>query len=145
MDPEKLRTRDAATPEYPICRIVDVKAERAAQQLKEKDEMHRLSVRTKELELNWAIAPNDLERSLKQLRNFLEKGYFVQVSLLRKFKRGKRVATEDEVKALLQRVDEAIKEISGVRETKKREGVMGKQLKLSLQGTKQEPKLAQEE
>ncbi len=123
-------------PRYPICRIVDRKAEVAEQK-----EVRKLavqdSIKEKEIELNWAIAPNDLELRLKQLRNFLEKGYRVQISLLsRARKRSKRAATADEAKALLCTVHDTLGEIPGAQEVKKASGVVGKTITMVYQGTK---------
>jgi translation initiation factor IF-3 len=135
MDPARLKS---SALKYPVCRIVDRKAERAAQQAKEKEKESagKSSVKEKEVELNWAIAPNDLERALNQLRTFLEKGYAVQVRLMKKMKRGKRAASDDEIKAVFKRVQDTIKKIPGVKQTKSMEGVMGRQIRLFLQGAK---------
>ncbi|KAK0651990.1 hypothetical protein B0T16DRAFT_92348 [Cercophora newfieldiana] len=134
MDPTKMKGRSSIR--YPICRIVDRKAELAAQKARENVGPGKGKNKEKELELNWAIAPNDLERSLRQLRTFLEKGFLVHVSLLKNIKRGKRAASDDEARVVLKKVQEAIKSIPGVRETKPMQGVLGRQVKLSIQGTK---------
>ncbi|KAK4453632.1 hypothetical protein QBC34DRAFT_394575 [Podospora aff. communis PSN243] len=132
MDPSKMNGRSNLP--YPVCRIVDRKAELEAQQAREADGIGKSKM--KELELNWAIAPNDLERGLKQLRTFLEKGYFVEVRLMRKYKKGKKQASEEEAKVVLQRVEDLVKSMPEVRQTKGMEGVLGKQIRLSYQGKK---------
>ncbi|KAK0720456.1 hypothetical protein B0H67DRAFT_576154 [Lasiosphaeris hirsuta] len=126
---------DPNTPRYPICRIVDKRAEMAIQLAKNK-ELRKSKVMVKEIELNWAIAPNDLNTRLKQLKGFLNKGFRVQVLLLKKAKRGKRTASDEEAKALLATVKEFIEQVPETKEVKPIEGFVGKQIKLTLQGTK---------
>ncbi|KAK0626698.1 hypothetical protein B0T14DRAFT_510768 [Immersiella caudata] len=141
MDPAKMKGRSSLP--YPICRIVDRKVELATQQAREKEGVGKSKM--KELELNWAIAPNDLGRGLKQLRTFLEKGYFVEVRLMRKFKKGKKQATEEEAKAVLQSVQDLVKSMPEVKQTKSMEGILGKQIRLSYQGKKVEQERKEEE
>ena len=119
-------------PKYPICRIGNRQAERAA-------ELERLAMKknapkivTKELEINWAIAPNDLRTRMTQLQNFLTKGRQVRVTLRHPKLRRKKRATLDQAKVILKEVESAAAEVPGTKETKPREGVVGEMLVLLL-------------
>lgn len=124
-------------PQYPICRIIDRIAEREQREaLRAKQKQQdKLRNADKELEINWAIAPHDLNLKLNQLRKFLDKGFTVQLNLLQKSKRGKRSATVDEVKALMDKLNQEIQNIPGAKEIK-RTGTVGKSFTVIVQGTK---------
>ena len=119
-------------PEYPICRIGDRKAELAAQAEKDAIKKKTPKIVSKELELNWAIAPHDLRTRMTQLKRFLSKGYQVRVTMMNLKKRAKRRASADEAKEALRVVEEAIAEIPGAKETKAREGEVGDTLVMLL-------------
>lgn len=125
-------------PEYAICRIVDLAAEKAAQAAQataKAQEAKAAKVVTKEQELNWAIASHDLGVKMTQLKRFLGKGYQVKVTMLNSKKRGKKRAAVDEAKAVLQVVVQTIAEVPGAKETKPREGAVGDTLVLTLHGS----------
>lgn len=137
------RDPSAKGPEYPICTIVDRRARAAAQAEKEgskygKKKKKEPKVVEKELEVNWAIAPHDLDIRMKQLRTFLSKGYRVQVRLLVPKKRDKRRATPDEAETVFQNVLENIAKVPGTSHYKKMEGEVGKMVLMYLQGSKEE-------
>ncbi|KAG7288984.1 hypothetical protein NEMBOFW57_005344 [Staphylotrichum longicolle] len=119
-------------PQYPICRIIDRAAEKAEQADKDALRKKTAKIVTKEMELNWAIAPHDLRTKMAQLTKFLSKGYQVRVTLLNLKKRNKRRATMDEAKVALQAVLDAIAEVPGAKETRAREGHLGETLILLL-------------
>lgn len=96
----------------PVCKILNKKEHREREKAKAKA-AKASRVQTKQIELNWAIDAHDLEHRLKQLTNFLEKGRKVEVILTRPKKRGKRAATVDEIKHVMQSVIETIKECGG--------------------------------
>lgn len=73
----------------------------------------------KQLELNWAIAPNDLQLKMKQMENFLAQGKKVEIMLAAK--RRQRKATPEEANTVLVTVRDRI-EAAGARETKPFEG-----------------------
>ncbi|KAL4873688.1 hypothetical protein BDV12DRAFT_159421 [Aspergillus spectabilis] len=109
-----------------ICRVMNstvvrqhteqkVKAARAA----------KASLKT--LELNWAIDPHDLSHRLKQLLNFMEKGRTVEIILKRK--KGKRAPTVEEVKALMDKVLQVVRDADAI-QVDPMEGVPGKQVTL---------------
>jgi translation initiation factor IF-3 len=109
-------------PQYPICRIADRKVEQEKEDATKKKGPKLVS---KELELNWAIAPHDLQIRMAQLKKFLSKGYQVQVRMLTPKKRNKRKASLDEAKEVLRIVKEAVAEVPGAKETKGMEGTVG--------------------
>ncbi|KAI0167339.1 hypothetical protein BJ166DRAFT_519665 [Pestalotiopsis sp. NC0098] len=101
----------------PVCRIVDKQRHKREAEARAK-EARKKELNRKELELNWAIAPNDLQHRLKQLRGFLEKGRRVELMVAKK--RGGRVATADEARLLMDALSETATEV-GATEVK-REG-----------------------
>ncbi|KUI71337.1 Translation initiation factor IF-3 [Cytospora mali] len=130
-------------PQWPICKIVN-KKEELARQKELKDRKKQNVVKEKELELNWVLAPHDLDHKLKTMQKFLAKGYKVQVLLLKKRGSKARVAEKD-AKALLGRVEAAVAEVTDSKEWKKREGQLLGSLRLFLQGNAQEwPKHVEE-
>ncbi|RYP01444.1 hypothetical protein DL764_006214 [Monosporascus ibericus] len=121
-----------AGPPAAICRIVDRAAATAAAEEAARA-ARRKAVGTKELELNWAIAPHDLAHKLRRLREFLGKGMQVEVMLARK--RGGRAAAKDEAEALLARVREAALEgVPGAKEVRKMSGTVGGVVHLYFEG-----------
>jgi translation initiation factor IF-3 len=120
-------------PMYPICRIVDKKAELNAQMEKAKA-ARKKAVSTKEVEINWAIAPHDLDTRLKRLKTFLGKGMHVELTLMKQKKRNKRQASADEAKEVMAKVKDAIEKISGTKEYKASEGTVGGVVRMFLKG-----------
>ncbi|KAK4229810.1 hypothetical protein QBC38DRAFT_471103 [Podospora fimiseda] len=124
---------------YPICEIVDKKAEyKAMMDKKKKQKQAKADKVTKELEINWASAPNDLNTKLKQLKKFLNKGIKVELKMASQQKKSKKKASLEEMKAVMATVEAAIADITGTREYKEREGILGKSstVTIFLQGTK---------
>ncbi len=117
---------------YPLCKVVDKGAERKAQYAKLKEEKKK-ATQNKELELNWAINPHDLEHRIRRLIALLQKGYKVEVLLLRK-KGKKRQATVEEAEEVARRVRAALDEVPGAKEGKPADGKLGESLKLFLEG-----------
>lgn len=122
----------------PICRIVNKKEEFLKQKLeKEQEKKQKAASKEKQMELNWALAPHDLEHKMKQMQKFLAKGYRVQVLLLKK--RGAKVlAKAKEANALIDKIVEATAEVPGSKEWKSREGNLLATMKIFLQGKAQE-------
>ncbi|KAH9909964.1 hypothetical protein F4778DRAFT_713557 [Xylariomycetidae sp. FL2044] len=114
-----------------ICRIVDRVAQEAAFAEAQR-EARRREVGRKELELNWAISPHDLSHKLRRLREFLAKGFSVDVMMARK--RGGRAAGQAEAQAVLDQVREAAEGVPGVMERKKMDGGVGGVARLFYQG-----------
>lgn len=128
---------------YPICVALDRASYEEAEREKnrqEKDkakEERKRAKGTKELEINWATAPHDLEIKMKRLREFLGKGLRVEVKLLSKKSRktGKREATKEEATEILRAVRRtALEEVVGTKEWKPSDGSVGKSYKMFLEG-----------
>ena len=86
----------------------------------------------KTIELNWAIDGNDLGHRLNKVKEFLGKGFKVEVVLAEK--RKGRKATEEEAQDLLRRIREAVKEVDGARESKPMEGKLLKPATIYAEG-----------
>jgi translation initiation factor IF-3 len=122
-------------PSAAICRIVDAAAERAAAKAAAEvaaKESKKMAQHTKTLEINWAIAPNDLAHKMKRLDEFLGKGLRVDILFARK--RGSRVATREEGQALVERVKEAAVNVPGATEYKKMDGQVGAVMRMFFEG-----------
>ncbi|KAH8909029.1 hypothetical protein BR93DRAFT_522819 [Coniochaeta sp. PMI_546] len=129
--------------QYPICVVLDRQAyeESEARRVAEESEREKGESKkkkgTKELEINWAIAPHDLEHKMKRFREFLGKGLRVEMLLLRKSKRKGKVfkqASPDEVEELLKRVREEAAQVPGTKEFKAPSGVVGDKYQLFFEG-----------
>lgn len=120
-----------AAPEIPVCKVISKQVARIAEKAKtKKKDNPALTLKT--LELNWAIDPHDLEHRLRRMREFLEKGYRVDVLLVGK--RKKRKASPEEAAETLRKVKESIGLVEGAREWKSMEGKVGVQVMLYIEG-----------
>jgi translation initiation factor IF-3 len=127
----------------PICKIMEKKAMRDFEKAQDKAKRKAASGGRsgKTIELNWAIGDNDLGHRLKKMKDFLGKGFKVEIILARK-KKGKQATTE-ECEALLKRIQAARKEVEGCREMKPMEGKVPTpekptgEVKLYFEGPKQ--------
>lgn len=133
---------DPSAPKWPICKIVNKKEELAKQQFdKEQARKKKAAAKAKEMEINWAVGPHDLEHKLRTLHKFLAKGYKVQVLLLRK--QGSKVKVQPkDANALVDKIVETTAEVPGAKEWKKREGQLLGSLRIFLQGKLQEKDVA---
>ncbi|CCC13260.1 hypothetical protein SMACR_07038 [Sordaria macrospora] len=132
-DPEVPKNPDL--PEWPVCVIIDRRAEAEAQKAKAKEERKK-QVTKKELEINWAIAAHDLGFRTRQLQKFLQKGHRVEVMLLQKKAKGQKTkqATGEECKEVVRLIREAVAEVPKVQEVKAMEGELGKVVRMVFQG-----------
>jgi translation initiation factor IF-3 len=83
----------------------------------------------KQMELNWAIGPHDLDIKLAQLENFLEKGKTVEIILAAK--RKQRKAEPEEGEAVLKTIRARLAKIDA-REVKPMDGYVLKQAILTI-------------
>jgi translation initiation factor IF-3 len=83
----------------------------------------------KQMELNWAIGPHDLDIKLGQLESFLEKGKTVEIILAAKRKQRKAEAEEGE--AVLKKIRDRLVNIDA-REVKPMDGQVLKQAILTV-------------
>lgn len=117
-----------------ICRIMtnaDLQNQKREKERVQKEQKKSLKQSVpKQIELNWAIGPNDLEHKLSQLKGFIEAGKRVEVVLASK--RRQRQATTEEGTEVLRKVREKVAEADG-RETKPMQGgVVGKHTVLTV-------------
>ena len=102
---------------------------RAAKNLK------KAQVSSKIIELNWAIAPRDLQQKLEKMETFLMEGRRVEVVLASR--KRQRQADVEECKEVLKRVKKAADRVPGTKEDL-REGKIGEKMKLSYSSQKNE-------
>ena len=106
-----------------ICRVMTISDLLTQKRDKERvQKEHRKSLKQampKQIELNWAIGPNDLEHKLTQLKSFIEDGKKVEVVLASKKKQ--RQATLEEGREVLRKVRKKLAE-ADAREIKPMEG-----------------------
>ncbi|KAJ5771203.1 uncharacterized protein N7511_003254 [Penicillium nucicola] len=124
-----LQVQAAEDGNLPVCKIYNKKQVRETEKAKAK--AARAPKNTlKSIELNWAIDAHDLSHRLKQLTNFLDKGRKVEVILTSK--RHKRRATVDEIKQVMQKVLDTVRE-AGANQIKPMEGEPGKVVTFTVQ------------
>ncbi|KAJ5147313.1 uncharacterized protein N7443_001091 [Penicillium atrosanguineum] len=116
----------------PVCKILNKKETKIKEKARAKA-AKATKIQTKKLELNWAIDAHDLKHRLGQLTTFLEKGAKVELVLTKK--KGKRAATVDEIKHVMQSVMDTTKEIGGT-QVKAMEGEPGKHVIITVRKEK---------
>lgn len=109
-------------PEFAVCGI------RNRVPAQEKPVVKEPPPKVKMLEMNWAIGAHDLRRKLSRMQELAKKGYLVQVILTVPKVKSKRRATDEEVQATYDAVMDAIAEVPGIRELRKRDGSLGQSL-----------------
>ncbi|KAH6675333.1 translation initiation factor IF-3 [Plectosphaerella plurivora] len=127
--PQKQRRPGA---QYPLCRIVHKVEEYKAKQAQAKAKKEANKVKQKAVEINWAIAQNDLALKLKQLKSFLEKGHKVTVTFARK--KGARAATSEEMQEAVKAVKDAAAEVPGAKNWKAADGEVGRKYSMYFEG-----------
>ncbi|KAL9129948.1 MAG: hypothetical protein Q9217_001750 [Psora testacea] len=123
---------------YPVCKYYDVKLERD-RELAKKKAAKTAKTENKQLEINWTVSDNDLGHRMGRLKEFLEKGWKVEVVLGSTRKKGwkeKRMADSEEAKNLINRIKAAAMEVDGARERTGMKGVLGQEAVLSFEGIK---------
>lgn len=123
-------------PTIPICAIMS-KEKYEEHVENERKEQRIRDLGTKELEISWSIDQHDLGHKVRRLREFLGKGYTVQVTFLKNKKKGKkRSADKDDDNSAaaeaVRAVEEAVAEIPGAKQCKKPEGSVGRTLTLTF-------------
>ncbi len=116
----------------PTCRVMS-KIDLRAKQESKLDAVRKQAkgMAVKIIELNWAIAPRDLEHRMKQMQGFLMDGKKVEVMLGPK--KGGRKASVDEANAVLKVVRDAVDGCNGSKEARS-DGEVGELMKLTVQG-----------
>lgn len=121
---------------YPICKLYDKKAAREAEEAKQKAaKTNKLKSQSKQLELSWIVSDNDLGHRMARLKEFLEKGWRVEILFGSKRKgwKNKREATLEEANKVLEKIRKAVGEVEGAQE-KQMQGEVGKEAVLSFEG-----------
>lgn len=128
---------DPEAPKDPICRIINKKEELERQRKEKELKKQTAAPKEKELDINWAMAENDLKNKLRRLQDFLRKGYKVTVVLAPK-SRAKTKLSEKDAQTVLQKVLDATTEVTGSKEWRAKEGKLLGNMRLFLQGKVQE-------
>ncbi|KAL6234476.1 hypothetical protein BDW75DRAFT_212317 [Aspergillus navahoensis] len=112
----------------PVCKVINRReAQERARAFAKAAKASKKTV--KQVELNWAIDPHDLSHRLKKITDFLEKGIQVEIILTRK--RHKRPATEEEVRSVMEKILQAIKDADAT-QISPMEGEPGKRVVLTV-------------
>ncbi len=120
---------------YPICRMFDKKAARESELAKRKaGKVNKLVM--KQLQCSWTMSDNDLGHRLGRLKEFLEKGWRVEIlfGTKRKGWMDKRRASAEEVTSVLSKIRAAVGEVDGAKEMRNMQGKEGGEAILSFEG-----------
>ncbi|KAL8736043.1 MAG: hypothetical protein Q9166_000605 [cf. Caloplaca sp. 2 TL-2023] len=127
-------------PKIPVCKIVDKRSFRQAEVEKAKPKKNA-AVLTKEVELNWNIAPHDLDHRMQRMREFLKDGKRVEVVFGKKRKgwTKRKVPTDGQAQEILILIRAHAAQVEGSKEWKGMEGQAGGELKMFFEakGNKQ--------
>ena len=115
----------------PVCKVMDKEQFRKAEKAKSKPTKSVQST-TKQLELGWAIGPNDLGHRLNKMQQFLEEGRRVEIVI--STKRRARKVTDQEAEWVLGRIRERIGKIDGAKEWKAMAGSVEETATLYVEG-----------
>jgi translation initiation factor IF-3 len=119
---------------FPICKIQNKRNLREAEKARSKKK-DSPSATVKTIELNWAIDAHDLKHRLERVKDFLVKGWRVDIIMAGK-KRGRK-ATPEEAQSCLAAVREAIAEVEGAKEWKSMNGTVGGLVTVYAEGREQ--------
>ena len=123
---------------YPVCKMYDKKAAREAEEAKRKaaKAVKKTSRQSKHLELSWTVSDNDLEHRTARMKEFLKKGWKVEVVFGSQRRSGwakRREASEEEAMGVLEKIRRAVGEVEGAQE-RTMQGTVGKEAILSFEG-----------
>ena len=120
---------------HPICKMFDKKAVREAELAKRKTGKEK-KIQQKQLEISWTVTDNDLSHRLSRLKEFLEKGWKVEIlfGTKRKGWMGRREASQEDIKRVLARIRGVVAEVEGAKEWKGMQGKEGEEAMLSFEG-----------
>ncbi|KAH7318123.1 hypothetical protein B0I35DRAFT_431368 [Stachybotrys elegans] len=135
LEPYKPADRKKGTREtLALCKIVNKREEYAHKQQVKATKQAQAKAKTKAMELTWAIGSHDLTTKMRQVAGFLDKGSKVDLTVARK-KRSKTQVSPAEAEAILAKIREELL-VTGVREHRPAEGVVGQTMRLYFEGTK---------
>jgi translation initiation factor IF-3 len=110
----------APTAKPPVCRIMDYGKYKYEQSKKQHTaKMHQRSMLVKEIKLRPQTDKHDLEFKIRHMREFLEEGHKVKVTLMF---RGREMTYLDRGKTLLNKVTETLKDIGNPEQLPRLEG-----------------------
>lgn len=127
---------EADPPRYhPIVKLFDKKLEREREAERRKAGKEKKQ-QTKQLEVSWTIGDSDLGHRLGRLKEFLEKGWKVELlfGVKRKGWNQKRDPTSEEIVKVLEKIREAVKGIEGAKEWRDMQGKEGAEAVLFFDG-----------
>ena len=119
---------------HPICKIQNKKDLREAEKARTKKKDNP-SATVKTIELNWAIDAHDLKHRLEKVKDFLSRGW--RVDIIMAGKKGGRKATPQEAQNCLAAVREAITQVEGAKEWKSMNGAVGGMATVYAEGKEQ--------
>ncbi len=128
-------------PKIPVCKVVDKSSHQQAQISKLKPKK-TVSISTKEIELNWNIAPHDLDHRLRRMTEFLNDGRKVEVVFGKKRKgwmQRKEVA-DGKAKELVAMIRNRALLVEGSKESKEMEGQEGGELRMVFEAKRKKQK-----
>lgn len=116
---------------FPVCRMFDKKLDGEKRKTDKAKKMQ-----TKQVEVNWQMSDNDLVHRLGKLKEFLEKGWRVEVlfGVKRKGWKGRKETSQEEARRILDKVRGAVGEVEGAKEWKAMQGKEGGEMMLSYVG-----------
>ena len=121
---------------HPICKLCDKKVEREAEEARRKTaKANKLKSQLKQLEISWIVSDNDLGHRMARLKEFLEKGWRVEIlfGVKRKGWKDKREASAEEANNVLEKIRKAVGEVEGAQE-KQMQGKVGQVAILFFEG-----------
>ncbi|KAH8599818.1 hypothetical protein B0O99DRAFT_480932, partial [Bisporella sp. PMI_857] len=123
----------------PICKILDKKEMYQREKAKKKSSKFNSNpaATKKTIELNWALEKNDLNHRILRMKEFLAKGYKLEVGLAPK-RRGKQ-ATVEEAQELIKKIQKAVEEVEGSKQIQPMQGKLLGVAVLSFEGKLQKP------
>lgn len=120
---------------YPVCKMIDKKAAREAEEAKRKAN-NKTKWQTKQLWVSWTVSDNDLGHRMARLKEWLGKGWRVEVVFGSKRKSGwgkRRVVSSEEADKVLEKIRNAVGEVEGAQE-RQMEGTVGEEAMMSFDG-----------
>ncbi|KAL9076991.1 MAG: hypothetical protein Q9161_000624 [Pseudevernia consocians] len=122
---------------YPICKMYDKTATREVEEAKRKAmKATKTKSQEKQLEFNWVVSDHDLGHRMARLKEFLEKGWRVEIVFGSKRKKGwnqKREASPEEANNVLEKIRKTVSEVEGAKE-RQMQGKVGQEAILCFEG-----------
>ncbi|KAL9598828.1 MAG: hypothetical protein Q9219_004247 [cf. Caloplaca sp. 3 TL-2023] len=136
--PESEEGKEDTRPRIPVCKVISKTQFRLSQAAKSKPRKDAVAT-SKEVEMRWTMAPNDLNHRLERLKEFLSQGRRVEVTFGKKRKgwKNKKEVTEETAENILKEIRDKALEVEGVREWKSVEGELRGVLIMHFEGKKE--------